>query len=180
MKIAMLSPLSWRTPPRHYGPWENVVSLLTEQLVTMGVDVTLFASGDSHTRGKLAWVCERPWSEDSSINPDEAYFQEQVKPHIDGSAVEYLGSVGPEKRHEVLGGALALLHLIHFDEPFGLSVVESMVCGTPVIAFGRGSMPENQGAYRQSGRAAKSTKAPAPRRALDRGEWRGSGYSGRE
>ena len=69
MKIAMLSPLSWRTPPRHYGPWENVVSLLTEQLVTMGVDVTLFATGDSHTRGKLAWVCERPWSEDPSIDP---------------------------------------------------------------------------------------------------------------
>jgi glycosyltransferase involved in cell wall biosynthesis len=42
----------------------------------------------------------------------------------------------------VLGGALALLHLINFDEPFGLSVVESMACGTPVIAFGRGSMPE--------------------------------------
>jgi glycosyltransferase involved in cell wall biosynthesis len=277
MKIAMLSPLSWRTPPRHYGPWENVVSLLTEQLVTMGVDVTLFATGDSHTRGKLAWVCERPWSEDPSIDPkvweclhisevfrradefdlihnqfdflplsysgftntplvttihgfsspsilpvykkynerthyvaiseadkspeldyiatihhgldlaqfpyredagdyllffgrihhhkgvheaievarrtgirlviagivqDEAYFQEQVEPHIDGTAVEYVGSVGPEKRQEVLGGALALLHLIHFDEPFGLSVVESMACGTPVIAFGRGSMPE--------------------------------------
>jgi len=277
MKIAMLSPLSWRTPPRHYGPWENVVSLLTEQLVAMGVDVTLFATGDSHTRGKLAWVCERPWSEDPSIDPkvweclhiaevfrradefdlihnqfdflpltysgftntplvttihgfssasilpvyrkyndrthyvaiseadmhreldyiatihhgidvaqfsyredagdyllffgrihhhkgvheaievarrtgkrlviagivqDEAYFKEQVEPHIDGSMVEYVGSVGPEKRQEVLGGALALLHLINFDEPFGLSVVESMACGTPVIAFGRGSMPE--------------------------------------
>ena len=277
MKIAMLSPLSWRTPPRHYGPWENVVSLLTEQLVAMGIDVTLFASGDSQTRGKLAWVCERPWSEDPSIDAkvweclhiaevfrradefdlihnqfdflplsysgftntplvttihgfsspailpvykkynerthyvaiseadkhreldyiatihhgidlaqcpyrqdagdyllffgrihhhkgvheaievarrtgmrlviagivqDEAYFQEQVEPHIDGSAVQYIGSVGPEKRQEVLGGALALLHLIHFDEPFGLSVVESMACGTPVIAFGRGSMAE--------------------------------------
>ena len=78
----------------------------------------------------------------AGIVQDEAYFQEQVEPHIDGSAVEYLGSVGPEKRQEVLGGALALLHLIHFDEPFGLSVVESMACGTPVIAFGRGSMPE--------------------------------------
>ena len=54
MKIAMLSPLSWRTPPRHYGPWENVVSLLTEELVAMGVDVTLFATGDSLTRGKLS------------------------------------------------------------------------------------------------------------------------------
>jgi len=277
MKIAMLSPLSWRTPPRHYGPWENVVSLLTEQLVTMGVDVTLFATGDSITRGKLVWVCERPYSEDPSIDPkvweclhiaevfrradefdlihnqfdflplsysgftstplvttihgfsspsilpvykkynarthyvaisesdrsreldyiatihhgidltqfryredaggyllffgrihpdkgvvdaievarrtglrlviagivqDEAYFKQQVEPHIDGSMVEYIGSVGPEKRAEVLGGARALLHLIHFDEPFGLSVVESMACGTPVIAFGRGSMPE--------------------------------------
>ncbi|MCK5263812.1 MAG: glycosyltransferase, partial [Gammaproteobacteria bacterium] len=72
----------------------------------------------------------------------EAYFKEQVEPHIDGSAVEYIGSVGPEKRHEVLGGALALLHPIYFDEPFGLSVVESMACGTPVIAYSRGSMPE--------------------------------------
>jgi len=277
MKIAMLSPLSWRTPPRHYGPWENVVSLLTEQLVAMGVDVTLFATGDSITRGKLAWVCERPYSEDPSLDPkvweclhieevfrradefdlihnqfdflplsysgftttpvvttihgfsspailpvyrkynerthyvaiseadrcpeldyiatihhgielaqfpyrekagdyllffgrihhdkgvheaievarrtgirlviagivqDEEYFREQVEPHIDGSSVDYIGSVGPEKRQAVLGGALALLHLIHFNEPFGLSVVESMACGTPVIAFGRGSMPE--------------------------------------
>ena len=277
MKIAMLSPLSWRTPPRHYGPWENVVSLLTEQLVAMGEDVTLFATGDSITRGKLAWVCERPYSEDPSIDPkvweclhiaevfrragefdlihnqfdflplsysgftgtpvvttihgfsspailpvyrtynkrtyyvaisesdrcpeldyiatihhgidlaqfsyrkatgdyllffgrihsdkgvheaievarrtgirlviagivqDEAYFQELVEPHIDGSTIEYIGPVGSEKRQDVLGGALALLHLIHFDEPFGLSVVESMACGTPVIAFGRGSMPE--------------------------------------
>lgn len=277
MKIAMLSPLSWRTPPRHYGPWENIVSLLTEQLVSMGIEVTLFASGDSLTTGELAWVCERPYSEDPSIEPkvweclhiaelfrradefdlihnhydflplsysgftqtpvvttihgfsspsilpvykeyndssyyvaiseadkcaeldyiatihhgidleqfpfvgekgdyllffgrihfdkgvheaievarktgkrlviagivqDEVYFREQVEPYIDGSMVEYIGSVGPEKRQEVLGGALAMLHLIHFDEPFGLSVVESMACGTPVIAFGRGSMPE--------------------------------------
>jgi len=277
MKIAMLSPLSWRTPPRHYGPWENVVSLLTEQLVSMGIEVTLFATGDSLTSAKLAWICPRPYSEDPSIDPkvweclhiaelfkradefdlihnqydflplsfseftdvpivttihgfssasilpvyksyndstyyvaiseadkcaeldyistihhgidlnqfpfqqergdyllffgrihpdkgvhdaievahkmgkrliiagiiqDEDYFREQVEPHIDDSMVKYIGSVGPEKRQEVLGGALALLHLIHFDEPFGLSVVESMACGTPVIAYGRGAMPE--------------------------------------
>jgi len=277
MKIAMLSPLSWRTPPRHYGPWENVVSLLTEQLVSMGIEVTLFASGDSLTSGKLAWVCERPYSEDPDIDPkaweclhiaelfgradefdlihnhydflplsysgfthtpvvttihgfssasilpvykkyndsthyvaiseadksteldyiatihhgidlnqfkyqqdkgdyllflgrihpdkgvhdaievarktgkrlviagivqDDAYFKERIEPCIDGSKVEYIGSVGPDKRQEVMGGALALLHLIHFDEPFGLSVVESMACGTPVIAYDRGSMSE--------------------------------------
>ena len=78
---------------------------------------------------------------------DKNYFKEQVEPFIDGSiidgpVVEYIGSVGPEKRQQVLGGALAMLHLIHFDEPFGLSVVESMACGTPVIAFNRGSMAE--------------------------------------
>lgn len=277
MKIAMLSPLSWRTPPRHYGPWENVVSLLTEQLVSMGIEVTLFASGDSITAGKLVSVCKRPYSEDSTIDPkvweclhiselfkhadefdlihnhydflplsysdfthtpvvttihgfsspailpvykkynnsthyvaiseadksaeldyiatvhhgldlnqfayqpkaedyllflgrihpdkgvhdaievarqtgkrliiagivqDENYFKKQIEPCIDGSKVEYIGSVGPEKRQEIMGGAQAMLHLIHFDEPFGLSVVESMACGTPVIAYDRGSMPE--------------------------------------
>ena len=76
------------------------------------------------------------------IVQDERYFAERVEPHVDGDRVVYLGSVGPERRAEVLGGALALLHPIHFDEPFGLSVVESMICGTPVIAYARGSMPE--------------------------------------
>lgn len=277
MKIAMLSPISWRTPPRHYGPWENVVSLLTEKLVSMGIEVTLFATGDSQTSAELVSVCERGYSEDPDIDPkvweclhiaelfkradefdlihnhydflplsysgqtdtpvvttihgfssaailpvykaynqnthyvaisesdkadgldylttvhhgidleqfpfqekrgkyllffgrihpekgvseaievamlagkhlviagivqDEKYFREQVQPHIDGRTVEYIGSVGPEIRQEVLGGAAALLHLISFDEPFGLSVVESMACGTPVIAFDRGSMSE--------------------------------------
>ncbi|VAX19228.1 Glycosyltransferase [hydrothermal vent metagenome] len=277
MRIAMLSPISWRTPPRHYGPWENMVSLLTEELVDLGVDVTLFATGDSITRGRLAWACRKPYSENNEIDPkvweclhisqvferagefdlihnqfdflpltyssltqtqvvstihgfssdailpvykkynghvhyvaiseadkspeldyiatihhginlgqfrfhesrgeyllffgrihpdkgvkeaievarrtgmklkiagivqDEEYFKTEVKPHIDGDRVEYIGSVGPEMRPQVLGRARALLHLINFDEPFGLSMVEAMACGTPVIANGRGSIPE--------------------------------------
>jgi len=277
MRIAVLSPVSWRTPPRHYGPWESVVSLLTEELVRMGLDVTLFATGDSQTKAKLVAVCPRPHSEDHSIDPkvaeclhiseiferaaefdlihnhfdflpltysglvetpvlttihgfsspaimpvyskynarghyvsisdsdrspdldyiatihhgidvaqfpfckddgeyllffgrihpdkgvheaiqvaqkvgiklviagiiqDRDYFAARVEPHIDGTTVEYLGSVGPDQRAGVLGHALALLHLISFDEPFGLSLIESMACGTPVIAFDRGSMPE--------------------------------------
>jgi glycosyltransferase involved in cell wall biosynthesis len=277
IKVAVLSPISWRTPPRHYGPWESVVSLLTEELVRLGLDVTLFATGDSQTRAKLVAVSPRPYSEDSSVNPkvaeclhiaevfersadfdlihnhfdflpltysglvatpvlttihgfsspsilpvyekyngrshyvaiseadkspgldyiatvhhgidvsqfpfteahgeyllffgrihpekgvyesiqvaqhvgiklviagiiqDQDYFHSRVEPYLDGDAVEYVGAVGPAERAEVLGRALALLHLISFNEPFGLSLVESLACGTPVIAFGRGSIPE--------------------------------------
>ena len=277
MKIAMLSPIAWRTPPRHYGPWENVVSLLTEGLVARGVDVTLFATGDSQTKGRLQSVCPRGYEEDSDIVPkvweclhisalfeqgdhfdlihnhfdylpltyaamtstpvvttihgfsspkilpvyrkyngktfyvaisesdrspdldyvatihhgidlgrftfrpkpgdyllffgrihpdkgtrecidvarqtgmklilagiiqDREYFDTQVRPHLDDNRIVYVGSVGPEGRDELLGRAYALLHPIRFNEPFGLSVVESMACGTPVVAFNRGSMPE--------------------------------------
>lgn len=277
MRIAMLSPIAWRTPPRHYGPWEWVVSQLTEGLVRRGVDVTLFATADSQTSAKLDAVCPRGYEEDRSIEPkvweglhianvfeqahrfdlihnhfdflpltysglvqtpvlttihgfssekilpvyqkynrrtyyvaiseadrrpeldylatihhgipveqyrfhpeageyllvfgrihhdkgvheaiqlaqsagmpliiagiiqDEEYFREKVEPFLDDRQIRYIGSVGPAGKSEVLGKALALLHLINFDEPFGLSVVESMACGTPVIAINRGAMPE--------------------------------------
>ena len=73
---------------------------------------------------------------------DQAYFAEHIAPHIDGDRVHYLGNVGPDERNRILGEATALLHPISFEEPFGLSVAESMMTGTPVIAFDRGSMPE--------------------------------------
>lgn len=76
------------------------------------------------------------------IVQDERYFEEEIVPKIDGERVSFLGSVGPESRGRILGGAAALLHPIAFDEPFGLSVVEAMACGTPVVAYRRGSMAE--------------------------------------
>ncbi|HET8895726.1 MAG TPA: glycosyltransferase family 4 protein [Protaetiibacter sp.] len=76
------------------------------------------------------------------IVQDADYFAERVEPHIDGDRVVYRGSVGPAERAEVLATAAVLLHPIHFDEPFGLSVVEAMASGTPVVAYRRGSMPE--------------------------------------
>lgn len=69
MKIAVLAPISWRVPPRHYGPWEQFVSLLTEGLVQRGVDVTLFATADSITSARLVAVAPTGYSEDSSLDP---------------------------------------------------------------------------------------------------------------
>jgi glycosyltransferase involved in cell wall biosynthesis len=275
--VAVLAPVSWRVPPRAYGPWEQFTSLLSEGLVERGVDVTLFATADSLTSAKLASVVERGYSEDPDADPkvceclhiahvferaaefdvihnsfdflpltyselidtpllttihgfsspailpvyerynarnayvsisdtdrhrsldylatihhgidteafslhpepggyllffgrihpdkgtveavevadrvgmpltiagivqDERYFEEEVAPRLDGDRIRFVGAVGPEERVGLLGGAHALLHLISFDEPFGYSVVEAMACGTPVIAFRRGAMPE--------------------------------------
>ncbi|MDR6788320.1 glycosyltransferase involved in cell wall biosynthesis [Sphingomonas sp. BE138] len=276
MKIAMLAPIAWRTPPRHYGPWELVTHLLTEALVERGVDVTLFATLDSVTGATLDGVVPAPYCEDPSIDAkvweyrhlshlfaqanrfdlihnqadfpahafaplvdtpmvttihgfssdrilpmyapfqdrvhyvaisdadrhprlryaatihhgiplddfrfhaaggddllffgrlhpdkgaaeaiaaarasgraldlygivqDQGYYDRAVASQLD-ARVRYHGAVGGEARIAALGQARALLHLINFDEPFGLSVIEAMACGTPVIATRRGSMPE--------------------------------------
>ncbi len=68
MRVALLGPVAWRTPPRAYGPWELVVSLLAEGLVDCGVDVTLLATLDSQTSATLDGVCPRPYNEDPQLD----------------------------------------------------------------------------------------------------------------
>lgn len=277
MKIALLSPIAWRTPPLKYGPWEQVTSNIAEGLVEKGIEVTLFATGDSYTTGHLEFVSPTAYAENLNLEPkvweclhisnlmeqaskfdlihnnydflpltyskliktpmvttihgfsspkilpvykkynksgfyvsishsdrsseldyiatvyngidvngftfcpnpkdyllffgrihpekgtyeaiqiaikagrkliisgliqDQDYFDRKVQPFINGEDIVYLGNSGPTDRDRLLGEAYALLHPICFNEPFGLSVAESMLCGTPVIAFNKGSMPE--------------------------------------
>ncbi|WP_456788219.1 glycosyltransferase family 4 protein [Cellulomonas sp. P5_C5] len=273
----MLASIAHRTPPRSYGPWEQVASTLAEGLVARGHDVTLFATADSVTGARLHAEAPTGYEEDPTVDVkvceslhiaavferaaqfdvisnqfdflpltysrltstpvvttihgfsserivrvyrayddiahyvsisdanrhpaltyaatihhgldltqftpgtgdggyllflgrihpdkgthlaievaarsgrslviagvvhDDAYFRTLVAPHVDGDRVRFVGSVGPAERDRLLGGAAALLHLIDFSEPFGLSVVEALAVGTPVIATARGSLPE--------------------------------------
>lgn len=277
MKVAILSPIAWRTPPAKYGPWEQVASNVAEGLIEKNIDVTLFATGKSITKGKLQYVSEDAYGENPDmdtkvweclhisnlmeqanefdiihnhfdflpltysgliktpmvttihgfsspkilevykkynstnfyvsisnsdrspeleyaatvyngintceftfrpipkeyllffgrIHPEKGvfesiqiakqsgrkliisgliqhqeYFDSKVKPFINDDDIVYVGNSDPKERDKLLGEAYALLHPISFNEPFGLSVAESMMCGTPVIAFNLGSMPE--------------------------------------
>jgi glycosyltransferase involved in cell wall biosynthesis len=74
--------------------------------------------------------------------PRNAYFKERVEPLIDGKNVEYVGFVKGADRDKLLGGARALVYPIQYQEPFGLVLVESMLCGTPVAALNLGAVPD--------------------------------------
>jgi glycosyltransferase involved in cell wall biosynthesis len=73
-KIAILAPVAWRTPPRHYGAWETVAGNIAEGLAARDWDVTLFATGDSVTRGRLHAVVDRGYEEDPSLDPKVAEY----------------------------------------------------------------------------------------------------------
>ncbi|HEX2761284.1 MAG TPA: glycosyltransferase family 4 protein [Rhizomicrobium sp.] len=282
MKIAQIAPLVESVPPTLYGGTERVVSWLTEELVRMGHEVTLFASGDSRTRARLVPIVPRalrlegihnslPYNfimldqvvashadfdvlhfhidffhyplfrsmahktlttlhgrQDlpelpaiyrafphmplvsisnhqrlpvppvnwmgtvyhglphrllrlgdgqggylaflgricadkgpleaieiarragqrlkmaAKVDPaDRVYFEQQVKPVLDRSPhVDFIGEINDSQKQEFLGNAAALLFPISWPEPFGLVMIEAMACGTPVIAFNSGSVPE--------------------------------------
>jgi glycosyltransferase involved in cell wall biosynthesis len=73
---------------------------------------------------------------------DRAYFRDEIKPLLNDPLIEFVGEIGDEEKSRFLGDALALLFPIDWPEPFGLVMIEAMACGTPVIAWGCGSVPE--------------------------------------
>jgi len=99
-----------------------------------GVDKAIRIAGKAGLKLKIAAKVD---------NADKKYWNEEIKPLIDASPwVEYIGEINDAQKPEFLSGAHALLFPIDWPEPFGLVMIEAMACGTPVIAFNRGSVPE--------------------------------------
>ncbi len=126
-------------PPRHRAS--------TASRSARATAATCSSSGGSiRTRARTRRSRSRAWRDCRSSSPASCTTRTTTAGSSSRSSTarrcRYVGPVGPAERDRLLGGAVALLHLIGFDEPFGLSVVESMATGTPVIAYPRGSMPE--------------------------------------
>jgi glycosyltransferase involved in cell wall biosynthesis len=92
---------------------------------------------------KIAIRCGIPLKIAAKVDrADQDYYDELIKPLMDHPLIEYIGEIGDHEKSEFLSGAIGLLLPIDWPEPFGLVMIESMACGTPVIAFNRGSVPE--------------------------------------
>src|SRR4029078_10487494 len=73
---------------------------------------------------------------------DVDYFNEEIRPLLDQPGIEFIGEINGAQKSQCLSGAVALLTLIDWPDPFGLVMIEAMACGTPVIAYSRGAVPE--------------------------------------
>ena len=92
---------------------------------------------------KIAKGCNMPLKIAAKVDrADQAYFDEVIRPLLDRTPVEFVGEIGDHDKSDFLSGAAALLLPIDWPEPFGLVIIEAMACGTPVIAYNRGSVPE--------------------------------------
>ena len=97
----------------------------------------------THLAIEIAKQCGIPLKIAGEVQPlYQDYWEKQVKPHVDGKFIQYVGEVGLKQKNELLGNALAMLFPIQWDEPFGLVLIESMACGTPVLAMPGGSVEE--------------------------------------
>jgi len=133
------------------GPWTTVfngVDLDTYRLVpAVPRDAPLVFLGriepikGAHNAIAIAKAARRRLLIAGNIS-DQAYFDRLVAPELDDDTVRYVGPVDDRQKNNLLGGAAALIMAIEWEEPFGIVMAESMACGTPVIGFARGSVPE--------------------------------------
>jgi glycosyltransferase involved in cell wall biosynthesis len=96
----------------------------------------------AHTAIAVARRARRRLILAGNIATHPAYFEREIKPHVDDEWVRYIGPVDDVAKNQLLGGAAAFLMPIHWDEPFGIVMAEALACGTPVIGLRRGSVPE--------------------------------------
>lgn len=92
---------------------------------------------------EIAIACDTPLRVAAKVDAvDRAYFEREIRPLLDHPLVEFVGEIGDADKNAFIGGARALLFPIDWPEPFGMVLIEAFACGTPVVAYGHGSVPE--------------------------------------
>lgn len=130
------------------------------QTIHHGIDLSLYSAGNgkrrylsflgriapikgTHLAIQIAQAAKIPLKIAGEVQPMfRDYFEAEIKPHIDGKFIEYLGEADLATKNELLGNSIATLFPIQWDEPFGLVMIEAMACGTPVLALPGGSVQE--------------------------------------